>query len=690
MDVSQYLKNFVNKTENTKELLILFLKRTKYKFAAIFWKKKNTVYDLIDHIQEDDENNESHIIDNTQVSFTPYNHFSNIFVSNSSSNYGGYKAKYIIKNIINIPIHVHNDVIGVLCLGNKETEIIEEDVDNISDLISLTQLIINKIKLIEDYKRLYSDSTYFSKDLFLANMSHEIRTPLNGIIGYNQLLMSTELTITQKSYLSSVSQCSLQLMQLINDIIDFSKLSSGNMKVTRDYFSIRELLQSIYETMKQRILTKKQKFEYKLDDNVPEFIIMDKQKLTQIIINLLSNSINFTNISGKIDILIQNKDYTLTIYVIDNGIGISEINQCKLFNSFTQISNSLTKSGTGLGLAISKRLVELLKGDISIKSTLGEGSTFYFTCEHYKIEDLEKNIKRDSKILSNKYILAVDDNSDNRIILSDIFFEWNMKPIICASGKEALKLISADRYKFELGLIDICMPDMDGNELAKQIKQIKPLFPLIALTSLNDFINITDFDSKLNKPINKLQLFNIIHSIVLQNRHDSAYIGNNIEENKEYEEDKEYEDCVKETCINSPVSHFTKNYKILIAEDIIYNQTLIQNMIQKLGYEHSTVSSDGQETIELLDSAYETNDPYSILLLDLRMPKMDGYDVIEHIKNKGYPLPKIVAVTASVLQEDRERCKKLGVQYFINKPIDLQQLKNVLLKICQSIYNSCI
>lgn len=681
MDVSKYLKNFVNKTENTKELLILFLNRTKYKFAAIFWKKKNTVYDLIDHIQEN--NNEDVSNTDIQVSFTPFSHFSNIFVSNNSFNLGGYKAKYIIKNIINIPIQVHNDVIGVLCLGNKENKIIEEDVDNISDLISLTQLIINKIKLIEDYKRVYSDSTYFSKDLFLANMSHEIRTPLNGIIGYNQLLMSTELTITQKSYLSSVSQCSLQLMQLINDIIDFSKLSSGNMKVTRDYFSIRELLESIYETMKQRIITKKQKFEYKIDKNVPEFIIMDKQKLTQIIINLLSNSINFTNVSGRIDILIQNNYNILKIHVVDNGIGISEINQSKLFNSFTQISNSLTKSGTGLGLAISKRLVELLKGEINIKSTLGEGSTFYFTCEHYKIEDLEKNIKKDSKILSNKYILAVDDNSDNRILLSDIFFEWNMKPIICASGKEALKLISADRYNFELGIIDICMPNMDGNELAKQIKQIKPLFPLVALTSLNDFININDFDSKLNKPINKLQMFNIIHSIVLHNRHDSAYIGNTLDCDEE-----ENKECDEENHINSHISQFTKNYKILIAEDIIYNQTLIQNMIQKLGYENSTVSSDGQETIELLDYAYEANDPFSIILLDLRMPKMDGYDVIEHIKNKGYPLPRIVAVTASVLQEDRERCKKLGVQYFINKPIDMQQLKNVLLKISQSIYNS--
>lgn len=675
MDVVEYLKNFANKPENTKELISLLLKRTKYTFGAMFWKKKNTVYNLIDHISLESEKT------NITVSFNPFKHFNKVFISNDEFNLGGYTASYKVKNILIIPMLVYLEVIGVVCIGNKEGDIKETDIDNIGDIIGLTQLIINKIKLIEDYKRIYSDSTYFSKDLFLANMSHEIRTPLNGIIGYNQLLMSTELTSTQKSYLSSVSQCSLQLMQIINDVIDFSKLSSGNMKVTQDYFSMNELMISIHETMKQRIAAKNHKFNYAVSKNVPEFIVMDKQKLTQIIINLLSNAINFTKAGGKIDILFENNQNILTVSVTDNGIGISEINQCKLFNSFTQINNSMTKSGTGLGLAISKRLVELLKGEIKVKSSIRDGSTFYFTCEHYKIEELEKNIKTNSKILTGKYILAVDDNPDHRMVLCDIFFEWKMKPIVCASAKEALKVLSHDTFEFEMGLVDIHMPDMDGNELAKQIKKKKPLFPLVALASSKEFINITDFDAKLSKPINKLQLFNIVHSIVIQNRHDSAYIGND-----EEHEEKETIEILPQLSPSVP-HHFTKECKILIAEDIIYNQQLIKQMIQNLGYENSVVASDGQETIEIMDSAYEDNNPFSVLLLDLRLPKMDGYDVIDHIKKKGYPLPKIVAVTASVLEEDRERCKKLGVQYFINKPIDIQKLKNVLLKICHNIYN---
>jgi CheY-like chemotaxis protein len=249
-----------------------------------------------------------------------------------------------------------------------------------------------------------------------------------------------------------------------------------------------------------------------------------------------------------------------------------------------------------------------------------------------------------------------------------------MNPIICASAKEALKLISADRYDFELGLLDICMPDINGVELADKIKFEKPLLPLIALSYVSEFVNITNFDAKLDKPINKLQLFNVVHKIVTQNKNDSAYIGIGQSPLREF---KKVSHC------NYPSSHFSKEIKILIAEDILYNQTLLHNMVISLGYTRIKVASDGQETIEKLDTAYETKEPFDLLLLDLRMPKMDGYDVIEHIRSKGYPLPKIVAVTASVLAEDRERCREMGVQYFINKPIKMSQLKNVLLKISQ-------
>ena len=676
MDISNFLSSFVNQTENNRELINMFLTRTKCQFGAIFWKKNNSSYELLEHVYLSTFSLE-HII-----TFTPNSHSNNIFISSDEKHLGGYKASYYIKNIINIPINVCNDTVGILCMGNMDKTPKEEDVEKLNDLISLTQLVVNKCKLIGDYKKIYSDSTYFSKDLFLANMSHEIRTPLNGIIGYNQLLINTELSNTQKTYLSAVSQCSIQLMQIINDIIDFSKLSYGNMKTNDECFCIKEMLNNIYETMKERINIKKHSCVFKIHPNTPPYIILDKQKLIQIIINLLSNSINYTQSGGKIEVFVSNNNDELYVSVKDNGIGVSTQDQCKLFNSFIQIHNSVTKNGTGLGLAISKRLVELLEGEINVKSSPGVGSTFYFTAKHKKYQDVEKAIKINSKILKNKVVLVVDDNLDNRLLLREVLFEWDMEPIMCASAQEAIQLVSSGRYDFELGLIDICMPDINGVELADQIKQIKPLFPLIALSSVSEFIDIINFDDKLNKPINKLKLFNSIHKIVSQNINDSAFIGseNSPKENKRLSPN------------NSPKDSFMKNSKILIAEDVLYNQKLLENMVKFLGYNNIVLVSDGEEAIEKLDEAHEEKEPFSIILLDLRMPKMDGYDVINHIRKKGYPLPKIVAVTASVLEEIRKRCKDMGVQYFINKPININQLKKVMLRVCHKIdkYNSTL
>ena len=687
MDIIHFLKKYINKTENIKELLSLYLKRGNYEFASLFWKKNNTKYYLIDHIHTSIDS------DDKVISLSPSKNINSVFISNvntlagsrGTTHFEGYEADFPIHNIIIIPIHVCTDVIGVLCLGNKNENIKEEDIDEVIDLLSLTQVLTNKFKLIEDYKKIYSDSTYFSKDLFLANMSHEIRTPLNGIVGFNQLLMNTELSEQQKEYLFSMNHCSIQLMQIINDIIDFSKLSSGNMELNNDCVSIKEIMNNVYETLKDRINIKKHKYSIVIENTVPDFIVIDKQKLTQIIINLLSNSINYTLKNGSISINISNTKNMLQISVTDNGIGISEQNKCKLFNSFSQIENSLTKTGTGLGLAISKRLVELLGGKINVKSSLGKGSNFYFTCKHFPMKDIEDELKRDSKLLENKYILVVDDNPDNRLILSDMLFEWKMNPILCASGKEALKYVSANRYDFELGLLDICMPNMNGVELSNHIKNLKPLFPLIGLSSATEFINTSNFDSVLPKPINKLQLFNIIHKIVTLNTKDSSYIGtSSIPSGTSSIPSGTSSIPNRKSSNNLENKYFNKNVKILIAEDISYNQTLIHNIVTSLGYDNVTVVSDGQETIEIIDDSNNKGESFDILLLDLRMPRIDGYEVIEHIKKKGYPLPKIVVVTASVLKEDINKCHDMGVEYFITKPIDIKHIKNVLLKLSKS------
>ena len=266
-------------------------------------------------------------------------------------------------------------------------------------------------------------------------------------------------------------------------------------------------------------------------------------------------------------------------------------------------------------------------------------------------------------MLKNRVVLVVDDNADNRILLTEMLFEWGMVPVVCASALEALRLVLGNRYEFALGLIDICMPGTTGSELAKQIKAERPLFPLIALSSLDSFSLNSDFEHKLDKPLNKVQLFNAIHNLLARKQAPSAFLGD--------------APChASKTC--SPSPNFNKNLRILIAEDVTYNSNLLTNMLSILGYLDVSVAKDGNEAIDLLSTARKAQDPFEILLLDLRMPNTDGYGVIAKHKEMGWTLPKIVVVTASVMEDDRRRCREEGVSYFINKPIEMNQLKEIM------------
>lgn len=653
-DIVNYLSGFINRAENIGELLTLCINKSESRAGAFFLKKGDTnVYICIEHLNLD-------VSEGCVVSFDAFGSAIENFVIGKSV---GYTANYIINNAIAIPIMIHEECIGVLCLANGiYSQIL---VNDLTPLLSLSQLILSKRKLIESYKKVYSDTSYTSKDLFLANMSHEIRTPLNGVVGYNQLLLKTDLNPTQRNYLMSMNQCSIQLMTIINDVLDFSRLSSGKMGVNTECFSIGEVIEYVKDAVDRRITDKKQQCVYIVSTNVPQFIILDKQKMIQIIINLVSNSNKFTGIGGKIEVFIESiSTDMLKVSVKDNGIGISEQDQCKLFNSFMQIEASLCKNGTGLGLAISKKLVELLEGDISVNSALGIGSVFSFTTKYKLFEDFEELVIRDAKLLAQKNILLVDDNANNRIVISGMLFEWNMCPVMCASGMEALSLISQGVYKFEMALVDICMPEMSGTELASQMKDLCPFLPIVALSSLDTFINNGDFLHKLDKPINKVQLFSIIHRVLSKSQHISAYLGDEVDQyrpNASPQPDKEV--------------------RILIAEDIIYNRTMLITMLKELGYKNVDDAKNGKIAFDMIKRSVSENNPYNILLLDLRMPVMDGYDVINAISKNKWEIPKIIVVTASTMDFDREKCRDYGVKFFINKPIDMTQLKEVLLHV---------
>jgi signal transduction histidine kinase/DNA-binding response OmpR family regulator len=655
-----FLINSVNKQENLTELLKLFIDITKSKGCSIFLIENSEIkYKCLRHLCIINPNSIS-------VKFEPLKPLNDIFISNNLNNLGGYISECPINKIMIIPI-TNPSKVGAIILVNSDIDYNESLITELTPYISLAQIILQKEKLLQDFKKLETfNLTGESRDLFLANISHEIRTPLNGIIGYSQLLSQTSLNTIQKNYIMSMNQCGLQLMKIINDILDFSKLSYGKMSINSDCFDIKEIIETVKDTIKNKILEKRQQLNVNIDPYIPENIITDKQKLLQILINLISNANKFTDMMGTIDINIKYlSSLELEISVKDNGIGISEEDQCKLFNSFIQVNNAKIKNGTGLGLYITKKLVELLGGSINVSSYPMHGSTFTFTIKIKTYIDFEKQIKHDDVLLKDKYILIVDDNADNRILLSEILFEWEMKPIVCASALEALRMVLCNRYNFVIGLIDICMPGITGIDLAKQIKEEHPFFPMIALSSIDSFITSPEFECKLDKPINKVRLYNSIRSILNKNKYPVGYLGSSKTE------------TIIEIKSNNNIKN-NNNVRILIAEDIIYNSTMLVNMLENLNYKYISIAKDGKETIEIIEKEYKNNNTYHILLLDLIMPLMNGYDVIEVIKKKGWNII-IIVVTASVIEEDVQKCKNLGIKYFINKPIDMKQLRELLI-----------
>jgi CheY-like chemotaxis protein len=457
-------------------------------------------------------------------------------------------------------------------------------------------------------------------------------------------------------------------MELINDVIDYSKLAVGKMKKRKECFSLQEVIDIVNNTMDCRLKEKRQKCHYVISRNLPKYIVSDKQKIIQILVNLISNANKFTDVRGFISVHISPKrENTIEFTVKDNGIGISPEDQANLFDAFFQVEQSMGKTGSGLGLAISKKLTTLLGGDMHVISDVGKGSSFSFTIEYEPHLEFQKKIVKQIRCMRGKYVLVVDDNSDNRIILGEYLFEWRMKPIVCASGVEALRMIEKNRYNFAVGIIDICMSGMSGIELARNIKLDHPTFPLIGLSSVLE-VDSTDFERVLDKPVNKTQLLTEIQKIF--NGSMKAIVLDNSDDDSE-----------ESVSITEP----NKDIKILVAEDTPHNLDLLCKMLQSIQYTNIGTAINGAIAIDKIDEEYERKEPYDVIFLDLRMPIKDGFDVINHINEKRYNSPQISIITASVLESDRNKCKKLGVKYFMSKPYTIDQVRNTLVKMAHCI-----
>lgn len=506
------------------------------------------------------------------------------------------------------------------------------------------------------------------KSEFLANMSHEIRTPINGIIGMTGLLLDTHLNDTQHKYASAVRLCSESLLNLINDILDYSKIEAGKLELENVDFDLQTLLDEFITIMTLSAYEKNIELIYDIAPKVPTLLCGDTKRLQQILTNLVGNAIKFTNVGEvviKISIDTETRDFaTLHCSVKDSGIGIASDKIGNLFNKFSQIDASVAKKfgGTGLGLAISKQLVEMMDGKIGVTSTAGEGSEFWFTMRFKKqISNTKQDLTQDID-LNLMRILIVDDNETLCQILSNQLNRLNSRPSIATNGNQALTLLQQatdDNDPFNIAIIDNRMPDMTEEALASSIKSNEAiknthLVLMSYLFAMSDAKNLAEmgFVGFVSKPLRLKDLETIITQITKPD-HNILQIDS-IPQDK-----KPHRDIIN--------MFANRKFHILLAEDNYTNQQVAIGILHKLGLQADVVTN-GLEALQVLK-----NKSYDLILLDVQMPEMDGIEVAKHIRDLNsevinHHVP-IIAMTAHAMAGYKSQCLEAGMNGYISKPI---------------------